>query len=859
MESKTGFPGKNFATGMAALLFMTLTVCLGQPAPAQTNGERSALSPEQKRMVEEEASGSPLQLWDGQQETRTAEDMVVSPVDDTEVAPPAPERSQAERFFSAPAPEVGAGFRGPSTIELEELTDRKATGQQLMVPEVDRELKQFGYDFFRQPAGAFVPDEMAPAGPDYVVGPGDRLVISIWGSIEGTHETVVGRNGEILLPKIGTISVWGQTFAEAKQTIRKHISRYYTNFDMSVTLAELRTIQVFLVGEVAAPGTYSVSSLSTVLTALVEAGGPAKTGSLRGIQLRRGGKLLETIDFYDFLLQGDNSKDRTLQAGDTIFVPVVGPLVGVAGDVRRPAIYELGRGETLQNVLQLAGGLNSTAFVSKVQIERVDNHTRRFVLDVDLNRQGALSLPVRDQDLIKVSAISPIPQNYVRLSGYVARPGQYQLQPGMRVADLILPYDNLLPMYYPKMAEILRLDPPEYRPRKLTIDLGLALAGDPENNIELQEFDEVRLFSRDEMEEIPEVRISGAVQDPGAYRLFEGMTVRDLVVAAGNLGEDAYLEDAELTQYFQVGKGTRTERLTLELGKAMQGDPVHNLQLRSGDHLLIRTIPEFNRKYRVKVEGKVLFPGTYTVAKGERLSSVLERAGGFEDGAYLRGAIFSRQSVAEIVRERRENLIRQEEANIARVSSEMAQGAFDQTDVLAAQNLLENRKELLERFKDSPVLGRMVVKLAPLDRFRGSEYDIQLMDGDTITIPEIPNSVTVLGEVYNPTTITYTAGQTTSFYLSMVGGPNDNANEDEIFIVRADGSVYSKKQGGGMFGWDKIHNRWVAGGFESVELYPGDTILVPQQFRRTDWMRELKDVTTIIYQMALGAAAVASF
>jgi protein involved in polysaccharide export with SLBB domain len=337
------------------------------------------------------------------------------------------------------------------------------------------------------------------------------------------------------------------------------------------------------------------------------------------------------------------------------------------------------------------------------------------------------------------------------------------------------------------------------------------------------------------------------------------MTVRDLVLAAGNLGEDAYLADAELTQYFQMGKGTRSERLTLELGKAIQGDPVHNLQLRSGDHLLVRTIPEFNRKYRVKVVGKVLFPGTYTVARGEKLSSVLERAGGFEEGAYLRGAIFTRESVAAIVRERTQRLIQQEEANIVRVSSEIAQGAFSQEDVQVAQNLLVSRQQLLDKLRETPVVGRMVVRLTPLDQFRGSEHDIPLMNGDTITIPETPNSVSVLGEVYNPTTITYNPGRTASFYLSMVGGPNDNANDDEMFIVRADGSVYSQKQGGGSFGWDKAHNRWISGGFESVEMYPGDTILVPQQFRRTDWMKEMKDVTTIIYQIALGAAAVASF
>ena len=767
--------------------------------------------------------------------------------------------SRAEKFFSVPAPELGATFRGSSLIDMSVPTTDQAAGKQFIMPDVSRALKQFGYDFFANPKGSFIPDKMAPVGPDYMVGPGDRLLVSIWGSIEGNHEAVVGRNGEIVLPKVGSISVWGQNFAEAEETIREHIAKYYTGFDLSVTLAGLRSIQIFIVGEVAAPGTYTVSSLSKILTALVEAGGPAKTGSLRNIQLRRAGKLIDTVDFYDFLLNGDTSHDHALQAGDTIFVPVVGPLVGVAGDVRRPAIYELKKGETLQSALTLAGGLNTTAFVGKVQIERVDSHTRRVVLDVDLNEGDALSQPLKDQDLVKVPSISPMPSSYVRLTGYVSRPGQYEFSQGMRVTDLILPYDNLLPMYYPKMAEILRLDPPEYRPSKLTIDLSLALAGNPDNNIELQEFDELRIFSRDVMEEVPEVHVSGAVQQPGVYRLFEGMTVRDLIVASGNLREDAYLADAELTQYFELGKETRTERLMVELGKAMQGDPGNNLQLRSGDHLLVRAIPEFHRKFRVQVEGKVLFPGIYTVAKGERLSSVLERAGGFSRGAYLRGAVFTRKSVEDLVRERMQKLIMQEEVSIVNLSNELAQGAFTEADAIAAQNLLESRKQIVSKMKAAPAMGRMVINLTPLEVLRDSEYDIELMDGDTVSIPEIPSSVTVLGEVYNPTTIAYKLGNTASFYLSMVGGPNDNANEDEMFIVRADGSVYSKKQGGGGFGWDDEHNRWISGGFASVELYPGDTILVPQEFNKTDWMREIKDVTLIMYQMALGAAAVASF
>jgi len=513
----------------------------------------------------------------------------------------------------------------------------------------------------------------------------------------------------------------------------------------------------------------------------------------------------------------------------------------------------------LKDALEMAGGVGSTAFLGKVEIERIEAHHKRIVRDLDLSGANALDEKLFDRDLIKVSSISPMTEKYVSLTGYVARPGQYQLTPGMRLADLLVPYNNLLPFYYPKVADILRVDPPQFRPRKITVDLELALSGDPEQNIELHEFDEVRLFSLEQMEETPEVNIVGAILNPGSYRLFDNMTVRDLIVTAGNLRRDAYLAEAELTRFFPMDREVHTERILVDLEKAMQNDPQYNLELKADDHLVVRAIPEFAKKMKVQVEGKVVFPGTYTISRGEKLSSVLERAGGFDDGAYLRGAVFTRESVKESVQSRIEKLVTQEEAKIIQISSEIAQGAMGEQDVSAAKSLLESRKEMLSRLESVPIVGRMVIRLEPLANFRGSEFDIELMDGDIIRIPENPHAVSVLGEVYNPTSLTYQVGESVTYYLDKVGGPSQNANEDEMFIVRADGSVFSRQQSGWGFTWDEYNHRWIAGGFGGTELYPGDTILVPQKFRHLDVMREMKDITTIIYQMALGAAAVASF
>ena len=744
--------------------------------------------------------------------------------------------SDLEMFFNSPETlQLGSGER--------DMQERKG-------PPSSGNLKQFGYDFFRKGSG-FIPDQQALVGPDYILGPGDTLRIDTWGNIEGTHVVTVDRSGQILLPKVGAIQVWGQTFDQARQTIQRQVEKYFTNFEINVTLGPIRSIHVYLVGEVVSPGTYQISSLSTVLTALSEAGGPSRTGSLRKVHLRRAGQVIAEIDFYDFFLKGDNSgANLRLQSGDTLFVPVAGPLVGVAGNVRRPAIYELSQKETLEQVLDLAGGIVSTAYLQKVTVERVETHNRRVVLDLDLGSgdEKALQTVMQDRDLIRIGPIAAS-GDFVSLGGFVSRPGNYQLFPGMKLSDLILPYDNLLPEYFPDLAQVVRRSPPEYRPEIVTVNLRAALNGDGDHNLLLHEFDEVRLFSRKEMEEALEVRVTGAVLNPGKYPLLGGMTVKDLVASAGNLRRMAYLPEAELTRFTPRGKGVDVKRTLIDLGKALQGDPEHNLLLQEDDHLFVRGIPEFGEKMIVEIHGEVVFPGQYVISRGERLSSVLERAGGFTGDAYLRGSLFSRESLKEMQRQRMERLMQEQEQAILTASSQMAQGALSPEDSRAAQALLENRRAMLEKMRQTPATGRMVVRLSSIEKLRGSEYDIELMGGDSLVVPKSPQSVSVLGQVYNQTALTFVPGDTVGDYLRKVGGITDDANRRNMFVVRADGTVVSRKQTRFL-----VFNR-----FNAVELHPGDAILVPERVRRTDVLKEVRDMSTIIYQMALGAAAVATF
>ena len=723
-------------------------------------------------------------------------------------------------------------------------------------------LKQFGFEFFANTQG-FKADPMELAGPDYILGPGDALRVDVWGNIEGHYQSIIDRNGEIVLPKIGVINLLGQTFSQAKETINKQIGKYFKQYQVNVSLDSLRSINVFLVGEVQAPGTYQVSSLSSVLTVLSEAGGPTKNGSLRNVRVLRNGKQLAQIDLYNFFQSGDNSQDIRLQAGDTILVPIAGSLVGVSGDVRRPAIYELAPEETLGDLLDMAGGIVSTAYLQKIRLQRVVNHDRQAVIDLSLSGTAdkvaeTLNYRLQDRDLVQIAPITDA-GGYVSLTGYVARPGEYQLETGMRLADLLVPYDNLLPDYFPQKAQIVRMAAPEFRKELLTVDLQQALDGDLTQNLLLQEYDQVRLFSRQEMEELPQVTVSGAVLRPGQYPLFDNMSIVDLVTAAGNLKRSAYLDMAELTRYLPSGTETKVERYEINLVNALNGQPQNNMKLEPNDHLIIRSIPDYQDRFMVNVSGAVLFPGHYAIGKGETLSSVLERAGGYTDKAYLRGAVFSRESLKEVQKRQIDKLIAEEQKQLSRIAENIAVGAMSAEESKSAETLLANRKMLIEDLKKAPVTGRLVIDLASIEHLKGSPQDIVLMDGDSLLVPENPQTVNIQGEVYNSTSLNWEPGKTVGYYLDKVGGTKERANKEEMFVVRADGTVVSKQQAGRSLGWDKERWRWTFGGFENTILYPGDSILVPEEYKQYDWLRETKDITTILYQMALGAAAVASF
>ncbi|MDI6784420.1 MAG: SLBB domain-containing protein, partial [bacterium] len=469
-----------------------------------------------------------------------------------------------------------------------------------------------------------------------------------------------------------------------------------------------------------------------------------------------------------------------------------------------------------------------------------------------VTEKSEFKIALRDGDLVKVFPILPEKMNVVYLEGHVYRPGEYELKDGMRLQDLIPNYAVILPHPSLEYGQIIRLIEPDLHPVGIQFNLGKLLAGDTSQNLLLQKWDRVQLFPWSARLK-KSVRISGLVHQPGEYSLSDGMRVKDLVLNAGGFTKNAYLRHAEVTRRIITQDGMETKKLEVNLEEAMRGDQEQNILLQDYDNLVVRPIPELEFDRYVSVIGEVMFPGTYPVKKGERLSSLLERAGGYTDKAYLKGAVFTRDSARLAQKKRLEDLIRQQEEQLLSISALAASGAIEKEDLAAQQRSLALQQQLLTKLRSVQVEGRIVIKLAAIDKLKWSKEDIELEKGDDLMIPEIPGVVNVMGEVYNPTSIIFEPNKTVQYYLSRVGGITRDADERQIYIIRADGSVYSRAQKGmRQISWDKEQHRWFAGGFYGTKLNPGDTILVPRKLDRAEWVRNTKDITQIIYQIAIG-------
>lgn len=777
-------------------------------------------------------------------------------------------------------------------------------------------LKRFGTEVFengtRDPQ--LIPMDL-PAGPDYIVGPGDGLSVDLWGGVSRRVFRTVDREGRVSLPEVGPVLVSGKSLADVQQTVQQALRSQFRDISADVSLSRLRTIRIYEVGDVANPGAYDISSLSTPLNALFAAGGPTPGGSLRLVKHYRGDHLVQVVDLYDLLLHGVKGDIQRLDNGDTVMVPPIGPQITIEGMVRRPAVYELKDEKNLASVLELAGGLLPTASLRHIEVQRLVAHEKQTMLSLDIPEtdddskvtEKLNSFQVQDGDRIRVFPIGQGNQDAVYLEGHVVRPGRYAYRSDMRLTDVISSFKDLLPEPATEYAEIIRLNGPDYHPTVESFNLTDALAN-PSQAPTLHAMDTIHIFSRFDFENPPTVSVLGDVRKPGTYQTSGKVHVSDAVHLAGGIAPDAQQEDAQVFRYLPDGEskifsvnlsqaliGNSTENLLLEprdrllihrsanaeqpavvyvqgeigkpgryplttnmtvadlirvggglkpsadakladltsyswvsdtklggqqesieLAAALNGDPKSNVPLHNGDVVTIRQRPGWDDLgASITVKGEVNHPGTYGIRPGERLSSVLERAGGFQQDAYPYGAVLQRAQVRELE-------VKQQDQMLLRVKD--IQGdlqALPENDARqkqAKQSALAQYQTTITELSANPPVGRVNIRISSnIRRWKNTPADIEVRAGDVLLIPKRPDYVMVTGQVFNPTAVSYRPGKSAKWYLSQSGGPTLLADKKAIFVIRADGSVISAKKD--LFAGESL----------SATLQPGDTVVVPER------------------------------
>lgn len=757
----------------------------------------------------------------------------------------------------------------------------------------------FGARLFRNIPSTFAPVNNAPIPPDYLIGPGDQLRIRIWGQINFNANVVVDRSGDIYLPQVGEVHVAGLPYQALSSHLHAAVGRVFRNFDLTANIGKIRAVQIYVVGAAHRPGTYTVSALSTLVDAIFASGGPSVEGSMRHIYLKRGGKTIVDFDLYDLLVNGDTSKDTTLQSGDVIFIPPVGPQVAITGSVRHPGIYELlNRHTTIGQLLKDAGGAATLASNSRISIERIDNHQDRMTMQVPFDTEG-LSTPLRQGDILRVLSIIPKFQKTVTLRGYVANPGRFAWHPGMRLSDLIPDQASLLSRNYWWRREQLGLPAPAFEPVP-----ALAAQSQPSHAVDLRERE--KNFPANPAQ----CKTYNAAYDSNWYRC-NGASARQGQNQSGyfnNSNSNGLSENMnspqrqqQLQQIEQSSRGNsrtslaasqaevRTENtagaiertrvrlpapeidwdyaviqrlnpktlkttlIPFDLGKlVMDHDSSQNLALEPGDVVTVFSqadihVPVEQQTKFVRLEGEFVHAGVYSVKPGETLPELVAQAGGLTPDAYLYGSEFTRVSTRVLQQQRLDEYVRNLQMAISRGTLAQSSSAVASAQDIASANAAQaSEQQLIARLQQVHATGRIVLEMKPDSKGAGALPPIQLQDGDTFIVPSRPANVNVVGAVYDQNSFLYVPGRTVGDYLRLAGGPNRDADRKHAFVIRADGSVLSRSASSGLWG----------NTFDSVHLNPGDTIVVPEKVYGRSNMRGFLEWSQVFSGLALGAAAI---
>ena len=744
--------------------------------------------------------------------------------------------------------------------------------EQMVADSVGRPLPLFGQSLFDQPPSTFAPMDLLEVPSDYIIGPGDGLQIRVWGQLSGDLRVTVDRAGQIYIPQVGQISVAGVHYGQLEEHLKSEISKVFKNFNLTANVGRLRSIQVLVVGNARYPGTYTISSLSTLVNAIFASGGPTPQGSLRHIQVRRDGATITDFDFYDLLINGDKSKDVRLQPGDVLYVPHVGPLVAISGSVNTPAIYEMKDNSTLNDLIEVAGDLSTVADTSKVMIDRFVDHQARKTLEFPYDEQSR-ALSLKDGDIVRVFSIVPRFEDTVTLRGNVANPGRYPWKPGMRVRDLIPNAQALLTRgYWRNRAAIVNGRATEYPvvPERSRSALnqqqseGVSPSGNGATSPNPSGASPDRMGSLNPADALNAQNQQKSSANASSETNDASLATRQRTQTSGgntnpntvrDVADDVRRYAPEINWDYAIIQRVNPQDLTSKLlwmnpRKAIiERDEESNLELQPGDIVTIFSqrdisVPQADRSQYVIVEGEVMRPGVYKLENNETLRSVLQRAGGLTPNAYVYGSLLTRESAKVDQQKSLDELANTMEVQIRQqaVSAAASANPGDLNQILAAQ------EAIITQLRNTRASGRVALAVKPKDKDVNDFPNMVMEDSDRLAIPHTPSTVSVVGDVYNPGSFIFTSPNTAGSYLEIAGKGKPQSDMHHAFVLRANGVVVAANNVNGPFTGTK---------FNRIRLYPGDEIIVPYKLPTGAWVRSLQQWTQISSQLAITAAALA--
>ena len=835
-----------FSVSSFCLIFFCFAVSVIAPSAAEKIplqsidvGAASSLSKQQIQQIIENATPEQIQqIIKAQQKKRIAPYETVyteEPLEDELEMDPKDEFTKVQDDTVTDASdELEIDLEAQGEIEeTKTISSTEQLYQQKYGSELAESLEQYGYTIFESSTEAL--SKLAIPGDDYLIGPGDKLRIRIWGNeIDGAYIVTVNRDGTIDAPQIGILPVAGTSFGKLENVIRNEAEKYVQGINISVSLAELRSIEIYVVGEVNRPGLHLIPPFSTVIGGLIAGEGVRKSGSLRMIKLFRGGKLFKAVDLYSLLLHGSRQGDVSLQDGDVLFVPRLGPTAAIAGATVEPAIYELATESSVADLLELAGGALPQSSKDRLYLRRFDKE-QFVVLDID-SRTGKSDLAVtgiRNGDLLELQYLDALWPEVVRLEGNIWFPDVFSFRPSLKLSDILTDASLLKPNSITDFGLLYRYDQETTRYRTERFPLSDVLNG--QYDTDLFPYDKIEILSREDYGIKEPVKIVGSVWRPKDYVFTPGLTLGDLVGLAGGFMFDADPQRINLSRQNIMDGEVITSHFTL------QADADASFALQPYDYVYVRRIKDAASFKSVAITGEVNFPGDYRIKKGERLSDLIERAGGFTEKAYFYGAYFISSKAKEIQQASIDRMIDDLELRVQNVIAEQARN--DATAVSGQQTALQR---LVSRLRQVKATGRMSITIGPLASLKDTAFDFELDENDSLHIPQRPNFVSVVGSVYSPNSFMYETTRTLKDYLHKSGGPTKTADKDAIYVLKANGEIFATVHSKGLFN----------NSYKDISLMPGDTIVVPEDLERVPAKKVFQDVVDIVFKIATTAGIV---